>query len=300
VAFVSGAILITPHVVAALTHHGAFDYGLDHFRPHSTLGERVRSLIELAVGAAVCSLPGIVIIAFGFWKGYLHIRVYRQPESSDTRNFLLVTNVAMQVLLVGLIAIPGVIYLFRFSPAYVMMAALAIGSWVGWRSDCEAWVSRQVIPFVGGLNLLVGVALTIVYTLFATHSGMQEPTRAGAEAILANWNSRYPCGPAYFLGVRQNVYGVGIEAGRNVTTISWGDLSGAIWFDPERLRRYGAVVIDTPVEARAWMSSYRRADQATEEYSVTLPLRRTYKAKSFTYSYHFLVPRDCAPPSPNP
>ncbi len=72
---------------------------------------------------------------------------------------------------------------------------------------------------IAAVYLIAGAVITVLYLTFASHSGLQEPTPAAARAILADWHSTYPCGPAYVLGGRQAAYGVGIEAGRGITAL---------------------------------------------------------------------------------
>jgi 4-amino-4-deoxy-L-arabinose transferase-like glycosyltransferase len=297
VAALIGLALIAPHVNAVFSHRGALEYGVDHFDFRAPLSDKLRSLLEWGAGLIVCAVPAIFTIAFGIWTGAFRIAVDEPTEAYDTRSVLLAANIVMQALILGLIFVFGLGYKFRFSPPYVMMALLGLAPWIRWRADGMRWMDRLVVPFAGGLNLLIGVTLAVVYTFFASHSAMQEPTRAGAAAILADWRQRYACGPGYFFGIRQPVYGIGIEAGRNVTTIAIGDLAGAAWFDADRWRREGAVVIDTPEEARDWMAAYRPNPSSTKEYSVTLPLLRTHSSKQFTYSYHFIAPQACPPGS---
>lgn len=286
--------LIAPHVVAAFNHVGPIEYGAATFNPHSAIQARLAYLLSWIVGAFVSVCPGIVAVLLGWRTGILQFDGAKNPANRDARLALLVTTIAINLAVLGLILAAGLAYRFRYSPPYAMVAVLAVAPWVSWRDDALAWINGAVARAVGALNLAVGLVLVVVYTFFASHSGMQEPTGSGAAAILADWRSRYSCGPGYFFGVRQNVYGVGIEAGRDVTTLSGSDLAGASWFDPDRWYREGAVIIDTPQDARNWQSTYQSDPSATNEASVSLPLRRTHLHKQFVYSYHFIAPHGCA------
>ena len=84
---------------------------------------------------------------------------------------------------------------------------------------------------LGAIYLTVAAVVCVGYTFFFSHSGLQEPTAAAARVILADWNRQYACGPAYVLGDRQTVYGVGIEAGPAVVAMSMVDVPDAYWFD---------------------------------------------------------------------
>jgi len=289
-----GLALIAPHVVAAFNHIGPIEYGAATFDPHAAISARLDYLASWIIGAFVGVFPGIIAVLFGWRTGVLQFEGGKDKANRDARLALLVTTIAINVVVVGLIVAAGLAYRPRYSPPYAMVAVLAVAPWVSWRDDAATWIEGAVARSIGAFNLAIALVLVVVYTFFASHSGMQEPTRSAAAAILADWHSRYSCGPGYFFGVRQNVYGVGIEAGRDVTTLSGSDLAGASWFDPDRWYREGAVIIDTPEDARNWQSAYQPGPAATPEASVALPLRRTRLNKQFVYSYHFIAPHDCA------
>jgi 4-amino-4-deoxy-L-arabinose transferase-like glycosyltransferase len=293
VAAAVGAVLIAPHAIAVARQHAAITYGLEHFDAGSSIGEKFRKLYEFGLGFLICFAPGFAIVIIGLWKGVLTTRGPREEATSDERQFLLVMNAAMQIVLLGLVMIAGLDYVFRFSAPYVMMAVLALAPWIGWKDGCRAWVDRLIVPAVGWIYLAAAAFLAVFYTAFASHSGMQEPTVEAARMILADWASTYSCGPAYFLGGRQGVYGVGIEAGRKVTTLDYRAVAGASWFDADKLRTNGAVVIDTDPEFRERMARFLPGIVASDEKRITLPLRRSYRTKTFTTPYHFVAPQGC-------
>ena len=291
---VIGLALIAPHVVAAFNHVGPIEYGVATLNSHSSLLMRLDYLANWIVGAFIGVFPGLLAVVFGWYTGVLRFDGGKDDVNRDARLALLVTTIAINVVVLGLILAAGLAFRFRYSPPYSMVAVLAVAPWVTWRADAGTWINGVVARSIGVFNLAIALVLIVVYTFFASHSGMQEPTKAAAAAILADWRSRYSCGPGYFFGVRQNVYGVGIEAGRDVTTLSGSDIAGASWFDPERWHRDGAVIIDTPEEARNWQSTYQSGPSATAEASLALPLRRTFLNKQYVYSYHFIAPHGCA------
>ena len=294
VAVIVGGLLICPHAIVALQHPGALTYGLDHFHPDNSFGTRLKGISEWMLGFIVCSTPGSIALLLGFWRGSFVLRAPAAVEALKASRFLAVANVAMQLILLGVILFGGVEYLFRFSPPYLMMAALALGPWIDWRGDGERWFARYVVPAIAALNLSILVVLLVVYGGFASHSGLQEPTGAGARAILQDWHKTYSCGPGYFFGVRQRVYGIGIEAGRDVTPLALEDIRGALWFDPDKLRRKGAVFVDTKRSNTSWVAVYEPNFVLSDDRSVSLPLLRTHKpGAQFTYSYTFLAPQGC-------
>jgi hypothetical protein len=152
---------------------------------------------------------------------------------------------------------------------------------------------RSVIRLVAVVNLASAAVAAILYLTLIHHSIMQEPTAAAARAILADWNTRYPCGPAYMTGGDRAAHGIGIEAGRAVTALSMVDIPVVPWFDGGELRKKGAVVVDySPVTVTDIRRLFADAP-LTEERILTLPLRRTFAGTTVRYHYRFIPPRGC-------
>lgn len=287
-----GLVLVAPHVAAVLVHGQAVSYGLAHFTPAGGAAKRLVDIGQLVLGHAVFLLPGAIIALIGVQQGHLVLR--NDTDARDERRFLIVMNIAMQAALLLLVLVGGLDYIFRFSAPYAMMIALGLAPLLRPNGDWRPWAERRVIAVLGGLYLAIGVIVAAVYTVFASHSAMQEPTEAGARAILEDWDQQFPCGPAYFIGGRQKVYGVGIEAGPQVTALFYRDIAGAAWFDRAKLLAGGAIVMDRSPEYQSHLQNYLFGLPPTPERSVTVPLRRTFKPKTFTYVYHFIPPQDCS------
>jgi 4-amino-4-deoxy-L-arabinose transferase-like glycosyltransferase len=292
-AVVVGTVLIAPHAVAVLGHRAAVTYGLGHFFPDNSIGEKLSDLAELGLGYLIPFLPGLVVMLIGFWKGVLIVQSRQGTAAPDEHRFLLVMNATMVIALLGLVVIAGLDYIFRFGAPYAMMAALALAPFVECGAGCREWIERRVVPDIGWIYLAVGTFIAVIYTAFASHSGLQEPTAEAARMILADWRSTYNCGPAYIFGGRQGVYGVGIEAGRDVTALAYREIATASWFDAGKFRAGGAIVIDTDPEFRERMAKFLPGIAASDEKRITLPLRRTTKAKTFSYPYRFVPPQGC-------
>lgn len=292
VAIITGAALILPHVIAVLRHSAAFEYGLDHFNLQNPLSERLNGIAELFFGYLIFAAPGYLIVAFGLWKGLLTVRTGQQDRSSASQ-FLLFTAAAAHVILIALVMITGLNFLARFCAPYIMLTCLACAPFMGWGENCTRWFDRIVIPSIGGLYLVAGVAVAVIFTWFTTHSAMQEPTAEAARLILNDWDSKYSCGPAYFVGGRQATYGVGIEARRNVTVLAYREIAGATWYNDDKLRAGGAVVIDTDPEFKERMAKYLPGKVYSDEHKITVPLRRTWSGKQFTFRYRFIAPQGC-------
>jgi len=292
-AIATGVVLILPHVIAVLKHSAAFEYGLDHFDFQNPLTQRLTGVAELVVGYLTFAIPGCAIVAIGIWRGYLAIGS-PQLDRAPASQFLLFAAVSTHAVLIILVMVTGLNFLARFATPYIMLTFLAAAPLVEWGERTKRWFDGRVVPLVGALYLIAGIAAAIIFTGFASHSAMQEPTAEAARLILKDWHSKYTCGPAYFIGGRQGVYGVGIEAGRNVTALAYREIAGATWYDDDKLRKGGAVVMDTDPEFRERMAKFLPGKTYSDESSVTLPLRRTWTGKQFTFRYRFIPPQGCS------
>lgn len=293
VAIATGMALILPHVVAVLRHSAAFEYGLDHFDFQNPLSQRLAGVAELLAGYLTFALPGYVIFAISLWKGFLKIRVPASDPLPVSR-FLLLTAASAHIALVVLVMIVGLNFLARFAAPYIMLAFLAVAPLMNWSECCKSWVEHTVVPSIAGLYLVAGIGVAVVFTAFASHSGMQEPTAEAARLILRDWDSKYSCGPAYFIGGRQATYGVGIEAGRNVTSLAYREIAGATWYNDDKLRRGGAVVMDTDPEFKERMERFLPGKAYSAESKVSVPLKRTWTGKQFVFPYRFIPPQGCS------
>lgn len=292
VAVAIGMALVLPHAIAVLRHRAAFEYGLDHFDFQNPLSHRLTGVAELFVGYLTFALPGYLIGAVALWKGYL---VIRAPESDyfPAARLLLITAISAHIALVVLVMVAGLNFLARFTAPYIMMTFLAVAPLVAWNDHCQRWIDRRVVPFVGALYVLAGITAAILFTAFASHSAMQEPTAEAAQLILKDWNSNYSCGPAYFVGGRQATYGVGIEAGRTVTALAYREIAEATWYDDDKLRAGGAVIMDTDPEFKERMAKYLPGKIYSAERKISVPLRRTRTGKEFVFHYRFIAPQGC-------
>ncbi len=296
-ALIIGLALVAPHALAVAQNHGAVAWGIEHFDGASSFADKINRLYEYLLGYFICLVPGALIVATGFWKGFFALRRSPDSASSDDYRFLLVMNATMQIVLLALLLVAGLDYVWRFDAPYAMMAVPALAPLVAWNEGCRAWFERRVTMTIAAVYLIAGAVITVLYLTFASHSGLQEPTPAAARAILADWHSTYPCGPAYVLGGRQAAYGVGIEAGRGITALSYRDITRAPWFDPGALQARGAIVIDTIPGIGERMARFLPGVATSDEKTISLPLRRTHKAKTFNYLYRFVAPQGCHPSS---
>lgn len=292
IAVAIGTALILPHAAAVLRQRAAFEYGLDHFDLQNPLSKRLDGIAQLLLGYLIFAAPGYLTIAFGLWKQLLVVRPLRQDRSAAP-HFLLFTAAAAHIILIILVMVTGLNFLARFGAPYIMLTFLACASLIECSAHCMRWFDRVAVPFLGGLYLTAGIVVAVIFTMFASHSVMQEPTAEAARLILKDWDSKYTCGPAYFIGSRQATYGVGIDAARDVTVLAYREISGATWYDDNKLRAGGAVVMDTDPEFRERMAKFLPGKIYTDEQTIAVPLRRTWTRKQFTFPYRFIAPQDC-------
>lgn len=292
IAVATGTVLIMPHAIAVLRQRAAFEYGLDHFDLQNPFSKRLDGIAELFLGYLIFAAPGYLTIAFGLWKRLLVVRAPQQ-EHSAAPQFLFFTAAATHIVLVVLVMITGLNFLARFGAPYIMLSFLACASLIECSEICMRWFDRVAVPFLGGLYLTAGIVVAAIFTFFASHSVMQEPTAEAARLILKDWDSKYACGPAYIIGSRQATYGVGIDADRNVTVLAYREIGGATWYDDDKLRAGGAVVMDTDPEFKERMAKFLPGKAYTDERKITVPLKRTWTGKQFTFPYRFIAPQDC-------
>ena len=174
-----------------------------------------------------------------------------------------------------------------------MLAVLALGPLLLPKRDRIEIEWRSITRLVAVLNPGIAAVVAILYLTLTSHNIKQEPTAVAARAVLADWNARYPCGPAYITGFDRAAHGIGIEAGRTVTALSMVEIPSVPWFDDGELRTKGAVVVDyNPVSVTGIRRLFADAP-LTEESVLTLPLRRTFAGTTVRYHYRFIRPRGC-------
>ena len=63
------------------------------------------------------------------------------------------------------------------------------------------------------------------------------------------------------------------------------------WFDPEQVKRRGAIVVATPDHAQA--QKYRPWFEGRTLTTLRLPYHRTMKTDQHAYVYYLIPPLDC-------
>jgi hypothetical protein len=135
--------------------------------------------------------------------------------------------------------------------------------------------------------------VSVSYTFFASHSGLQEPTAQAARIILADWNSKYTCRPGYFLGDRQTVYGIGIAAGPDGDAMAINFIPKANWLDAAKLAANGAVLVYTLPQAPGDFAAAFPDLTMSKETRISVPVLRTRTGKTKEYFYRFVAPQHC-------
>lgn len=293
VALAIGGLIFLPHAIAVLHYGSTVAYGMRRFSGGVPVVELAKRISQIPIGYLLFLAPGWIVVAIALWQRRMVLRLQRFGKMPDEMQFLLVINIAMICLLLCLVGLFGLDYIFRYGAPFVELAAIALAPLVVWVESRREIGERDTVRALGLVYLTVLASLCVGYTFFFSHSGLQEPTAAAARVVMADWNSKYACGPAYMLGDRQTVYGVGIEAGASVAAISVVDVPDTPWFDASKLTAQGAVVIyGSPGPYDAFARLFPRM-AVTPEMHIAVPVLRTHSGKVKDYFYSFVPPQNC-------
>ncbi|MGP9811546.1 glycosyltransferase family 39 protein [Rhodopseudomonas sp. NSM] len=288
-----GALLFLPHAVAALRYGTTIAYGERHFTGFGSVADTARRLGLLVAGYLPLLLPGAIVLAIAVARRMIAWRVPRYGEASDELKFIVVVNVAMFVLLVVLIAGCGLEYIARYGAPFAELAVLALAPLFTWNESRRAVAVRQTVQSLGVLYAVLAAGASVIYLFFASHSGLQEPIAQAARVILADWNSKYKCGPGYYLGDRQTVYGIGIAAGPGGDSMTINFIPKARWFDTAELAANGAVLVYTLPQVPGDFAKAFPDLAMSEEMRISVPVLRTHTGKTKEYFYRFVAPKGC-------
>lgn len=286
-------LLLLPHVVMVYRFRTTLTYGSNHFHGLSSPLETAERVGRLLLGYLPMLLPGALVVAIGCWRGALVLRLQRFAALRDEVKFLVLFNIAMFAMLFVMVTVLGLEYIVRYGAPFAQMAMLSLAPMLEWRPGRQSGGERETAIALGGFYALAAIVACVAYLGFFSHSGLQEPTAAAARAILADWNSRYKCGPAYILGDRQTVYGVGIAADPKIDSLAVEYIPRTPWFDPERVLAKGAVLVYSLPGAPEQFSELFPEVKISKERQITLPVLRTMSGKMKTYTYRFVLPGDC-------
>ncbi|RED38108.1 dolichyl-phosphate-mannose-protein mannosyltransferase [Rhodopseudomonas thermotolerans] len=286
-------LLLLPHVITALKFGSTLAYGERHFTGGGSLGDSARRFGLLVVGYLLLLLPGGVIVAVSSARHMISVRVPRFSEASDDLKFIVIVNVSMLVILLGLIGGLGLEYIARYGAPFSLLAVPALAPLLRWNEPRRESCERQTAWTLAGLYGALSAVVMIAYLGPASHSGLQEPTADAARLILDDWRGRYSCGPGYFLGDRQTVYGIGIAAGPDGDSTTIHFIPATRWFDQRKLDDQGAVLVYTLPQVPAQFAAAYPGRAMSEEKRIDVPVLRTHNGKTKEYYYRFVAPKGC-------
>ena len=287
-------ILLVEQLTEIILHHGStVAYGMRRFGGDVPVVELAKRITQIPLGYLLFLAPGWIVVAVAFWRRLMVLRPARFGQMAADLQFVIATNLVMICLLLCLVGLFGLDYIFRYGAPFAEFAVLALAPLVGWAESRRETGERDTVLTLGALYLTAATAVCVGYTFFFSHSGLQEPTAAAARVIMTDWNSKYSCGPAYVLGDRQTVYGVGIEAGPAVVALSTVDVLDASWFDAAKLTAQGAVLVHSNKGPPVAFTGLFPGKVFTEETHLALPVLRTHSGKVKDYHYRFVPPQDC-------
>jgi 4-amino-4-deoxy-L-arabinose transferase-like glycosyltransferase len=294
IAMMVGTLLFLPHVMAALKVGTTIHYGERHFTGFGSIPDTARRLGWLIVGYLPLLIPGGIVLASAVARGMVTWRVPRFSEASDDFKFIIVVNIAMFAALLVLIIGLGLEYIARYGAPFAELSVLTLAPLVSFVPAKRDAVIRQTVLSLGALYAVLAIAVSVIYLFFASHSGLQEATAQAARLVLADWNSKYSCGPAYYIGDRQTVYGIGIAAGPDGDSMAIDFIPKARWFDTKKLAEQGAVLIYTlPQIPEAFATEFPDLPMSDEK-RISVPVLRTHTGKTKDYAYRLISPKACA------
>jgi 4-amino-4-deoxy-L-arabinose transferase-like glycosyltransferase len=286
-------VLLLPHVITALKFGSTIAYGEKHFTHDLSLPATARRLGLWAAGYLPLLLPGAVVVAVSRFRSMILVRVPRFAQASDELKFIVIVNVVMAAILLGLIMVLGLEYIARYGAPFALLAVPALAPLLAWNESRRAICERQTVWTLATLYAVLTACVTIAYLGPYSHSGLQEPTADAAHMILADWNSKYTCGPGYYLGDRQTVYGIGIAAGPGADSMTLEFVPAARWFDAAKLKRDGAVLVYTLPQVPAQFAALFPGMVVSDEKQISVAVLRTHSGKTKEYFYRFVAPQGC-------
>jgi 4-amino-4-deoxy-L-arabinose transferase-like glycosyltransferase len=292
--YLAGAILVLlalPHVLAA-PGSGAIDHaglGLSN----ASIAYRAAALSQIPIGVVAYLAPAWVIVAVALLRGNFRLA---EPTDMDASRLIRITAAAAFLLIAVTIAVLGHRYPSRYDQPLLFLVVLSAATFIGFDPDKWAVTQRRLLQVSAIVPGLVLVAGSLIYGVFTAHGIMQEPTADAAAAIQAEWARHYTCGPAYVRGDLRATNGVSIAFKPQVPGVPIFSERDPAWYDPELLKRFGAVVIYQGQIKYAEFEKSFPGFKIPEVYSLTLPYVRTLANRTKTYAYFFMPPEACGAP----
>lgn len=269
------------HLVPLMQAPGAFGYAGETLQPAAGVIRRLDWLFSVIGSVALFGLPLIIALAVVARRRQLFF--VGLPADGAPRVILLTAGLLYGITLI--FTLLGLRFRVRYGGPMLPVGLLGFFSVVrveAWRDFRRAMLVIVAVVAAG----TVGLALAIPRLY------LREPAPAAAALMRADWNKSYACGPAYVLGYLHPAHAIGLYFGGGVIGASYGDYHHAQWIDHDRLRRLGAIIVETAPDT-LYPPFAAAFPQMTPPKLLQLPYRRTLQAAEHTYVYRFVPPQGC-------
>lgn len=288
-----GVLTVAPLLHAILTRTDSVGHAEGLLSWDAPLNWRLFNLWQMALGLILYLAPAWIILAAGFLR-----RDCRMAAAADLTNptlrFLQIANLASLAVLAALVLIGGLSFSSRYVAPFLILFVLAVCPRIDFDRSRWAGIESRTLRTLTLTATAMLIAGTLIYSVFASHDVMQEPSVEAAAAIRADWNKSYSCGPAYMLGDIGSANGMALTGKPLPVGIPMDILLQVSWFDPEELKRKGAIVVYRDAVNWAEVARALPAVGPREMRVITLPMLRTWTGAAYTYRYFFLPPASCS------
>lgn len=281
VAAAIAAAVFALHLVPLLSVQGMFGYAGETLQPTAGITRRLDWFFSVVGSVALFGLP--LLIALGIVARRSQLRWAGVPQDGAPRVILLTAAFLYGITL--LLTLLGLRFRIRYGGPMLPFAMLALFCLVRLEAVRDFLRAMLVIWGVMAAGIAaLAIGFPRVY--------LREPAPQAAAMMRADWDKTYSCGPAYVLGHLHPAHAIGLYFGRGVTGVSYGDYHHAQWVDPTRLRRLGAIIVETAPDLM-YPPFAAAFPQMTPPKTLQLTYRRTSGGPQHTYVYRFVPPQGC-------
>ncbi len=296
VCVILGVLTAAPLIHAIATRTDSVGHAEGLLAWDAPAGWRLYNLWQMALGLILYLAPGWIILAAGFlrrdcrWAG-------ADAGPQPTLRFVQIANAVSFGTLALLVLVGGLSFSSRYVAPFLILFALAACPLIEFDRTRWAGIESRTLRTLTVTASVMLLAGGLIYSLFANHDVMQEPSFEAAAAIRADWSTHYPCGPAYMLGDIGSANGMALTGAPLPVGIPMDILRQVSWFDPALLQSKGAIVIYRDAINWAEVASALPSVGPRDTRSITLPMLRTRTTAAYTYRYFFLPPASCLAPA---
>ena len=270
------------NIVPEFFRPDAVDYAVSQFDVTRSLEWRADALWHILRSVVFYGYAIAVSLIVLAWRGGIRAGWPREPS----QEFIVRTAIGIIFILAALIIVGGLNYSTRHSFPFfgIWMLALIVVF------EIRPHQLRHFIFLIAGFwsILLTG---SLIYSQIAINRVLREPSPKAAKTLRLLWDRQFTCGPAYIVGDQLAARGIAINFGRRTIGIAQDELGRPDWFDHEKLRRYGAIVVTTPDGETS--SALISLISGLSENRLALPYRRTWRTETQAYTYYLISPEDC-------